>query len=157
MSNWAAVLAGGSGTRFWPVSTQQLPKQFLPLGTSKPLLVEAIERLEGLIDRSKILIVTGERYAEKTRDLIPSIPAENVLAEPRPASTAPALAWATAEAARRDRDAAILSLHADWWVGDAELFRQTASKALDAARKFDSLVTVGMVPNRPETGCAPGL
>lgn len=152
MTDWAAVLAGGSGTRFWPLSTSARPKQMLSLTGRKPLIRETIERLEGLVSPEHTLIITGGRLAEETRRLLPSIPAENVLTEPRAASTAPALAWATFVAGRDDPDATVLSLHADWFVGDDALFRQTASRALDAARRHDALVTVGVEPNRPETG-----
>jgi mannose-1-phosphate guanylyltransferase len=76
----------------------------------------------------------------------------NILVEPRAASTAPALIWATAEAQRRDPHAEVLSLHADWAVGDAAAFRRTADAALTTARQYERLVTVGMVPSRPETG-----
>ena len=152
MSQWAAVLAGGSGTRFWPLSTADRPKQFLPLSGSEPLLAEAIRRLDGLVPPERVLIVTARRLTEETRTLVPSLPPENVLGEPRAASTAPALAWATAVAGARDPEATVLSLHADWHVGDAEAFRHTAQTALAAATHHDALVTVGMVPTRPEIG-----
>jgi mannose-1-phosphate guanylyltransferase len=152
MSHWAAVLAGGSGTRFWPLSTVDRPKQFLPLSGGEPLLAEAVGRLTGLVPPERILIVTARRLAAKTSALLASLPPENVLGEPRAASTAPALAWATAVARARDPAATVLSLHADWHVGDADAFRRTARAALDAAERHDALVTVGMVPTRPEIG-----
>lgn len=152
MSRWAAVLAGGSGTRFWPLSTPALPKQFLPLAGDRPLLADAVARLEGLVAPERILIVTGAAHAAQTRALLPQLAAGQILAEPRAASTAPALAWATHTAAARDPAATILSLHADWWVGDAEAFRATADRALSAAERHDALITVGIRPTRPDTG-----
>lgn len=152
MSHWAAVLAGGSGTRFWPLSTADRPKQFLPLSGSEPLLAQAVGRLDGLVPPERILIVTARRLAAETRALLPSLPPANVLGEPRAASTAPALGWATAVACARDPEATVLSLHADWHVGDVEAFRRAASQALAAAERHDALVTVGMVPTRPEIG-----
>ncbi len=152
MSIWAAVLAGGSGTRFWPLSTPEHPKQFLPLAGDEPLLVQAVRRLEGLVPPERVLIVTSRRHVAETRRLLAMLPAANVLGEPRPASTAPALAWATSRARAADAEAVVLSLHADWFVGDAAAFRATAAQALDIARRHDVLVTVGMVPTRPETG-----
>ncbi len=95
MSQWAAVLAGGSGTRFWPLSTAAHPKQFLPLTGSEPLLAQAVRRLDGLIPSERIVVVTARNLVEATRALVPTIPPTNVLGEPRAASTAPALAWAT--------------------------------------------------------------
>ena len=149
---WAAVLAGGSGTRFWPLSTPSRPKQMLPLASDDtPLLVESIARLQGLIPPERVLVVTSERLVEQTRALLPQVPVGQVLAEPRAASTAPALAWATHEIQRRDPTAVVLSLHADWWVGDAAGFRQCARQALAAATTHDALVTVGIVPTRPDT------
>ena len=152
MSSWAVVLAGGSGTRFWPLSTSRVPKQFLPLAGNRPLLEQAVARLEGLVPPERVLVVTGHAYVDATRSLLPSIPAENLLAEPRAASTAPALTWATVVLKERDPDATILSLHADWHVGDDEAFRATAARALECAARHDALVTVGMVPSRPEIG-----
>jgi mannose-1-phosphate guanylyltransferase len=148
---WAVLLAGGSGTRFWPLSTPENPKQLLPLAGSVPSAQESVERLVGLIPRERILVVAGENLAERLRELL-GLARENVLVEPRAASTAPALIWATWEARRRDPEAEVLSLHADWAVGDAAAFRRTADLALVTARRHDRLVTVGMVPSRPETG-----
>jgi mannose-1-phosphate guanylyltransferase len=148
---WAVLLAGGSGTRFWPLSTPDHPKQLLPLTGSGSSAEDAVERLAGLIPRDRILVVAGAALAPKLQARL-QLPAANVLVEPRPASTAPALIWATWEARRRDPSAEVLSLHADWVVGDAAAFRRTADVALATAVKHDRLVTVGMVPSRPETG-----
>ena len=148
---WAVLLAGGSGTRFWPLSTPDNPKQLLPLAGSGSTAEGAVERLTGLIPRDRILVVAGGRLAGRLQERL-KLPAENILVEPRAASTAPALIWATREAQRRDPDAEVLSLHADWAVGDAAAFRRTGALALDAARRHDRLVTVGVVPSRPETG-----
>jgi mannose-1-phosphate guanylyltransferase len=148
---WAVVLAGGSGTRFWPLSTPRTPKQLLPLSGAASTAEESVERLTGLIARERILVVTGDALAPRLRTLL-NLPAENFLVEPRAASTAPALIWASWEARRRDDDAEVLSLHADWAVGDAAAFRRTADAALTTARTHDRLVTVGVVPSRPDTG-----
>jgi mannose-1-phosphate guanylyltransferase len=148
---WAVLLAGGSGTRFWPLSTPDHPKQLLPLTGSASSAEEAVERLTGLIPRERILVVAGAGLAPKLQARL-QLPAANILIEPRAASTAPALIWATWEARRRDPSAEVLSLHADWAVGDAAAFRRTADVALATAVRHDRLVTVGMVPSRPETG-----
>jgi mannose-1-phosphate guanylyltransferase len=148
---WAVILAGGSGTRFWPLSTPEHPKQLLPLAGSSSTAEEAVERLAGLIPRERVLVVTGENLASRLQQKLQLSPA-NMLVEPRAASTAPALIWATSEALRRDSDAEVLSLHADWAVGDAAAFRRTADLALTTARQYGRLVTVGVVPSRPETG-----
>jgi mannose-1-phosphate guanylyltransferase len=148
---WAVLLAGGSGTRFWPLSTPETPKQLLPLSGAGSPAEEAVERLTGLIPRDRVLVVAGETLAPRLRTVL-NLPAESFLIEPRAASTAPALIWATWEARRRDPDAEVLSLHADWAIGDPAAFRRTADAALTAARTHDRLVTVGVVPSRPETG-----
>lgn len=148
---WAVLLAGGSGTRFWPLSTPQTPKQLLPLSGAGSTAEESVERLTGLIPRERVLVVAGESLATRLRAML-NVPADNFLVEPRAASTAPALIWATWEARRRDPEAEVLSLHADWAVGDASAFRRTADDALTTARSHDRLVTVGVVPSRPETG-----
>jgi mannose-1-phosphate guanylyltransferase len=148
---WAVILAGGSGTRFWPLSTPEHPKQLLPLAGATSTAEETIDRLTGLVPRDRILVVTGAALATPLERRL-KLPADNILIEPRAASTAPALIWATTEAQRRDPDAEVLSLHADWAVGDAAAFRRTAESALSAARQYDRLVTVGVVPSRPETG-----
>ena len=145
------LLAGGSGTRFWPLSTPENPKQLLPLAGPTSSAEDAVERLTGLIPRERTLVVAGSGIADKLRRPL-RLPPENLLIEPRAASTAPALIWATWEAQRRDPEAEVLSLHADWAVGDAAAFRATADMALSTARRHDRLVTVGMVPSRPETG-----
>jgi len=149
--NWGVILAGGSGTRFWPLSTPSQPKQLLPLTGPGSTAEAAVERLEGFIPRERILVVTGPALAEPLRERL-ALPQANILIEPRAASTAPALVWATLEARRRDGEAAVLSMHADWWIGEPEAFRQAADLALRTARVHDRLVTVGMVPTRPETG-----
>ena len=148
---WAVILAGGSGTRFWPLSTPSRPKQVLPLSGPRSTVEQAVDRLEGLVDRERVLLVAGAAIAPTLRDLL-HLPAANVMMEPRAASTAPALVWASHEAWRRDPDAEVLSLHADWVIRDESAFRETAALALATGVTHGRLVTVGIVPTRPETG-----
>jgi len=149
--DWAVILAGGSGLRFWPLSSPAQPKQLLPLAGTTSTAQETLDRLAGFIPAARTLIVTGAALAPLLTERLGLDP-RNVLIEPRAASTAPALVWASWEAARRDPDAAVLSLHADWVVGDPTAFVEAAGTALAAARSHDVLVTVGIVPSRPETG-----
>ncbi|MCC7131298.1 MAG: mannose-1-phosphate guanylyltransferase [Gemmatimonadales bacterium] len=148
---WAVILAGGSGSRFWPLSTPLAPKQLLPLAGPQSTAEATIDRLTGLVDRDRILLVTGRHLAGPLQDRL-GLPPDNVLVEPAPKSTGPALAWATHEARRRDPDAAVLSLHADWHIPDPAGFRRDASRALDLAERGPWLVTVGVVPSRPDAG-----
>lgn len=152
MSTWAAILAGGSGTRFWPLSTPERPKQLLPLAGDRPLLVQAVERLQGLVVPEQILIVTGPFLVDRVAALVPHVPRANVWSEPRAASTAPALVWAADAITKRDPGALMLSLHADWAVDDDRAFRTAAKHALATADEHDVLVTVGVKPSRNETG-----
>jgi mannose-1-phosphate guanylyltransferase len=150
---WVVVLAGGVGSRFWPLSTPQQPKQLLPLVTEQPLLVDAVERLRALAPYSQTLILTNESLVESIAAVLPDVPRENIVAEPKPMGTAPALAWAAARI--RDRaggSAVMISVHADWAVGDPDGFRRTLRAAASAAERHESLLTVGVVPSRPDPG-----
>jgi mannose-1-phosphate guanylyltransferase len=151
MSVWAAILAGGTGTRFWPLSTPERPKQLLPLAGDRPLLAQAVARLAGLVPPERIVVLTGPFLVDQIAAVVPAV-RENIFAEPRAASTAPALVWAADWIARRDPDAQMVSLHADWAVGDDAKFRASAERALAIAAQHDVLVTVGVKPVRDETG-----
>jgi mannose-1-phosphate guanylyltransferase len=150
MSVWAAILAGGSGTRFWPLSTPERPKQLLPLAGDRPLLAQAVARLAGLVPPERIVVLTGPFLVDQIAAVVPAV-REHIFAEPRAASTAPALAWAADWIARRDPEAQMLSLHADWAIGDDTKFRASAERALAVAATHDVLVTVGVKPVRDET------
>ena len=153
MSRWAVILAGGRGSRFWPLSTPKRPKQLLPLITDAPLLAETIARLAELVPAERTLVVTNASLAAAVRALLPQLPAENVIAEPRAAGTAPALAWAAATIARRGHaHDVMLCVHADWAIGDNAEFRATLVRAAAVAEREQSLVTVGIVPTRPDPG-----
>src|SRR5438445_10974822 len=90
MSVWAAILAGGSGTRFWPLSTPERPKQLLPLVGDRPLLAQAVERLDGLVPADRVLIVTGPFLVDQVARVVPQVPRPQILDEARGAATAPA-------------------------------------------------------------------
>lgn len=153
MSRWAVVLAGGVGSRFWPLSTPDRPKQLLPLVTEKPLLRDAIDRLGPIVDPSHTLVLTNANLVKPIRALLPPIPRENIIAEPKPAGTAAALTWAARTIEQRDgKDATMLSVHADWSIGNDARFREVLLLAEEAAIRTHTLVTVGVVPSRPDTG-----
>ena len=153
MSRWVVVLAGGVGSRFWPLSTPTRPKQLLPLVDERPLLVATLDRLEPLVSPSHTLILTNETLRETVVAHVPSVPSENIIAEPRAIGTGGALAWAASEIARRDDRASImLSVHADWAIADDDGFRTALERAASVAADTQMLVTVGVVPSRPDTG-----
>ena len=153
MSRWAVVLAGGIGSRFWPLSTRSRPKQLLPLLTTKPLLRESVDRLLPIVDLSHVLILTNASLVAPIAKLFPGLPRENIIAEPKPAGTAAALTWAALEIARRDSgDATMISIHADWAIADESGFRAALARAESVAVGQHALVTVGVKPTRPEVG-----
>ena len=153
MSRWAVVLAGGIGSRFWPLSTPERPKQLLPLVTDEAMLSATLRRLRPLAAAKHTLVLTNASLVPAVRALAPDLPAENVIAEPRPAGTAAALAWAADTIARRvGPDAVMLCVHADWAIGDEPGFREALERGARAAEKHHALVTVGVVPTRADPG-----
>jgi mannose-1-phosphate guanylyltransferase len=150
---WVVVLAGGVGSRFWPLSTPHRPKQLLPLVSDEPLLAEAVARLRPLASASQTLILTNASLVPAIGELLPDVPRENLVAEPRPSGTAAALAWAALRIRERAGDGAVMiSIHADWAIADPDSFRATLRRAAAAAAKHESLLTVGVVPSRPDPG-----
>ena len=140
MSRWAVVLAGGVGSRFWPLSTPSRPKQLLPLVDERPLLVATLDRLAPLVPAASTLILTNASLRDVVREHVPGIPTENVIAEPRAVGTGGALVWAASEIERRDgRDATMISIHADWAIGDDEGFRTALSRAAAVAERESAL------------------
>ena len=153
MSRWGVILAGGIGSRFWPLSTPERPKQLLPLVSDKPLLQDSFERLAPIIGAANTLVLTNAALAGAVASLLPALPAENIISEPRPAGTAAALAWAALSIERRsDSDATMICVHADWAIRDEVRFRETLLRAEQVAIATRSLVTVGIVPTRPDPG-----
>lgn len=150
---YAVVLAGGVGSRFWPLSTPQRPKQLLPLIGDAPMLAETIDRLVPLVGAERILVLTSARLRDPILAAVPGLRADQLLLEPRPAGTAAALTWAAAEVARRGGpDARMVCVHADWAIGDGARFRATLAAAAEAAAGHGALATVGIVPSRPDPG-----
>jgi mannose-1-phosphate guanylyltransferase len=149
---WCVILAGGIGSRFWPVSTPSRPKQLLPLLGDRPMIRETVDRILPLVPRDRIRILTGAHLAEPLLAALPDFGTGNLLLEPRAAGTAPVLAWAAAELERRDPDAIMISLHSDHAIRPAESFRRLLATAATLATRHRSLVTIGAVPNRAETG-----
>jgi mannose-1-phosphate guanylyltransferase len=149
---FAVVMAGGSGTRFWPLSRRLKPKQLLALAEAhRTLLASTIERISPLVPPERVLVVTGEHLAAATRAAVPSLPTANVLAEPIAKNTAPCVAWAAYHAIARDPDAVLAVLAADHFVVDQAAYLEVIKRALEAAAD-GSLVTCGIKPSRPETG-----
>ncbi len=146
------ILAGGSGTRLWPLSRQLYPKQFLPLLGEKTMLQQTIERLQGLDCQAPIVVCNEEHRflaAEQLRQI--GIDNASIILEPVPKNTAPAIALAALEALKQNEEAVLLVLPADHLIADTSAFQEAVKKAFGAAQD-GKLVTFGIVPHRPETG-----
>jgi mannose-1-phosphate guanylyltransferase len=152
---WVVILAGGIGSRFWPASTPHRPKQFLPLASERSLIVDTIDRARALAPASNVLIAAGEHLRPHLTRHLPDLPTDQLLLEPQAKGTAAALAWAAQEIvarAKRPERAVMISLHSDHVIRPLDKFVSTLETAVDAAGRLDRLLTVGVPPNRPETG-----
>jgi mannose-1-phosphate guanylyltransferase len=150
---FVVIMAGGGGTRFWPLSRRAQPKQFLAITGSRTLLQETWDRALHLVDGpERIVVVTSSDYADLTRDQLPDLPVENLLLEPQARNTAPCVAWASAWLEARDADALAFVLPADHLIRDREEFVSAARTAAATARAEPLLVTFGVPPRYPETG-----
>jgi len=153
VSRWAVVLAGGVGSRFWPLSTPSRPKQLLALVDERPMLVATLDRLRALVPAERTLVLTNASLRDIVCKHVPSLPPANIIAEPRAVGTGGALTWAAAEIERREGPkATMISVHADWAISDDEGFRTALDHAASIAERENALVTVGVVPTRPDTG-----
>jgi mannose-1-phosphate guanylyltransferase len=149
---YGIIMAGGVGSRFWPMSNEQKPKQFLDvLGVGKSLLRITYERLLSRVDLSHVLIVTNEDYIGLVKAQIPELKDHQILAEPLRRNTAPCLAYATAYIMQQDPSALCIVSPADHLITDNTAFISTLDLALEEAKR-DRLVTLGLTPRSPETG-----
>ena len=150
---YAVVLAGGIGSRFWPLASIRRPKPLLALVNERPLIADTIERLRPIVPPERVLVVTSADICDALHRAIPEVPSHNMLVEPHPMGTAAALAWAAHEIARRaGPDTVFCTLHADLAVGLPDVFRRVVRRAAAIAARQDMLVVVGARPTRPETG-----
>lgn len=146
---YALILAGGSGQRFWPVSRDTLPKQLLRLFGGKTLLELTLERLDGLVPRENILILTNQQQEAAVRAIASGLPAENIVAEPDKRDTAPAVALGVGLVLRRDPTATMMVLPADHLIRDVQEYQRVLDTAMRAAEGGHCLVTIGIKPAWP--------
>lgn len=148
----ALVLAGGSGTRFWPASRRRRPKQLLSLGGGPSLLQTTVERLEPLVGPSSVWVCTTEALSGQVKEQLPLVPESQILAEPAGRNTAPAIGWSLQSMPVDERDEVVVILPADHRIEDEGAFRRTLESAERITREGDRVMTLGVQPVRPDTG-----
>ncbi|MDK2856997.1 MAG: mannose-phosphate guanylyltransferase [Verrucomicrobiota bacterium] len=149
---YAVIMAGGKGERFWPLSTSKHPKQLLALVGDRPLIAQAVDRLDSLIPPENVFVVTNADLVEAARAAVPMLPPENIVGEPIGRDTAAAVACGGALIAARDPQAVFAVLTADHVMGDPDVFRATLRGGMDLAEQNEILVTIGIRPTSPQTG-----
>lgn len=153
METHIVIMAGGIGSRFWPMSTPECPKQFIDVtGCGKSLIQLTVERFQGLCIPDNIWIVTSEKYKETVRKQLPSVPPHHILTEPVARNTAPCITYACWKIKKHHPDANIVVTPADALVINTDEFRRVIAKALLMTDQSKAIVTIGIRPCRPETG-----
>ena len=151
--NHVVIMAGGIGSRFWPLSTPEFPKQFIDiLGCGRSLIQLTVDRFKGICPEQNFWVVTNQAYVDIVKEQIPGIPSEHILAEPAARNTAPCIAWACWSIKREDPNANVVVTPSDAVVMNPEEFMRVISGALEFTSSHDFIVTIGIKPNRPETG-----
>ena len=149
---YCVIMAGGSGTRFWPVSRAAKPKQFLDItGTGKTFIQQTYDRFSKIVPEENIIVVTAERYGDIVREQLPQLREENLLCEPYSRNTAPCIAYATYKLLMRNPEAHVVVTPSDHVISNEELFVETILNAFEYVEKNDVLMTLGVVPTRPDT------
>lgn len=152
-NNYLVILAGGAGSRFWPISSEELPKQFLDiLGCGRTLIQLTLERFSGLIPKENVWVVTAEKYREIVMEQLPEIPSSNILCEPCRRNTAPCICYVSWKIKKLNTKANIVVSPSDHLVVDIQAFQSAIDDSLSFAAETDAVVTLGLKPTRPETG-----
>ncbi len=151
--NFCVIMAGGVGSRFWPVSKTNMPKQFIDiLGTGKSLIQQTYSRFSKIIPSENIYVVTNEEYIKLVKSQIPEIPIENILSEPMRRNTAPCILYANIKIGQKNPNANIVVTPADHLIVNEEKFITNIEEGLDFINKKNALLTLGITPDRPATG-----
>ena len=152
-NNHIVIMAGGVGSRFWPLSTPEYPKQFIDiLGCGRTLIQLTVDRFKGICPRENFWVVTNAKYVDIVRQQLPDIPVSHILAEPAARNTAPCIAWACWSIRQEDPTANVVVTPADAVVMNPEEFRRVIGNALAFTDSHNTIVTIGIKPSRPETG-----
>lgn len=150
---YALIMAGGIGSRFWPISRTAHPKQFIDiLGTGKTLIQQTYERFLKIVPKENIFILTNETYAALVREQLPLLNENQILGEPIMRNTAPCIAYGCHKIRKLNPDASIVVAPSDHLIVNQEEFVKSINKSLEAASKNDCLITLGIKPSRPDTG-----
>ena len=153
MNTHVVIMAGGIGSRLWPLSTPDVPKQFIDiLGVGRSLIQLTVDRFASICAPENFWVVTGEKYVNLVHNQLPQIPVDQILAEPEGRNTAPCIAYASWKIQRKDPEANIVVTPADALVLKTAEFAETIGKALAFTQERDAIVTGGIAPTRPETG-----
>jgi mannose-1-phosphate guanylyltransferase len=149
---FAVIMAGGSGTRFWPLSRRVRPKQLLAIVNRRSLLQETVARMRGLVATERVVVVTGREHAAAVRRQLPELAADNILVEPVGRNTAPCIALAAEWIHRRAPGSVMAVMPSDHAIRDIKAFRRTLRRAFAVAEREEALVTLGVRPTHPDTG-----
>lgn len=153
MQNHIVIMAGGIGSRFWPMSTSEYPKQFIDvMGVGKSLIQLTVERFKDICPKENFWVVTSEKYVDIVKEQLPQIPAQHILAEPEARNTAPCIAYACWKIRKEFPQANIVVTPSDALVIDTTEFARCIAVALEKTADSQAIVTLGMMPTRPETG-----
>ena len=152
-NTYCVIMCGGVGSRFWPFSRQDRPKQFIDFfGTGRSLLQTTVDRALELVDADHVLLMTNAAYAPVAAEQLPMIPAANILSEPARRNTAPCICWAAHHIAARDPKAAIVTMPSDHLILRQQAFEKAIARGVDFVRDTGALLTLGIRPTGPNTG-----
>lgn len=149
---YAVIMAGGKGTRFWPLSREKKPKHLLNITGEKSIIQYTVDRVTPLVGKDNVLIVTGASHSDEIREQLPQLPAENILIEPVGRNTAPCIGLAAIHMRKRNPDTVMFVLPSDHLIADTKSFLASLTTAREMAKMSDCLVTIGIKPKWPETG-----
>ncbi len=147
------IMAGGVGSRFWPMSTPECPKQFIDvMGCGRTFIQLTLDRFKGIVPNENVWVVTSKQYVDIVKEQLPAIPTENILLEPCRRNTAPCIAYVSWKIKKKNPKANLVVTPSDHMVTDTEEFKRVITSALEFTAETDAIVTLGMHPTRPETG-----
>lgn len=153
INNHLVIMAGGVGSRFWPMSTEEKPKQFIDvLGVGRSLMQLTYDRFDGICDPENVWIVTNQKYAQIVHEQLPEVPESNILLEPCRRNTAPCIAYVSWRIKKKDPKANVVVTPSDHIVTNSQEFKRVITQCLKFTGESDAIITLGMKPTRPETG-----